>query len=80
MKIEVSVSRKMFLEVDDRIFHTLRDIHATDPNAIATAEQYNEAIAIIEQMTGIPVESPATPEGEYIWGVYAMDGVPIFEC
>lgn len=79
MKIEVIVSRTVAIEVNDRIFDTLYTIHKASPNYTASAEQYEEAIALVEQALGIPAYDPNGINNEVVCAAYALDGVPIFE-
>lgn len=54
MLCRVHFDVKVEADLKDPIFQTLRDIHAADPMAVASGEQYEEAINLIEQRFGIP--------------------------
>ena len=77
MKIHLAVVKE--IEIDERIFNTLYNIHR-DPNAMALVATYEEANERISEITGYPTaDSVVNTDDTYIVGVYAEDGTLILE-
>ena len=79
MKVSVCVSRDFEIEVNEKVFEDLYKIHSNDASACGSDEQYEEAINIIQEKTGLPWGDSHCRTG-YIYGVYnAEDYTPILE-
>lgn len=81
MLVCVNVNR--FMEIDDPVFQELHDLH--EKNADGTPEQYEKAISVIEEATGVKFfdfERDGIENTELrITNVYeADDYVPILEA
>lgn len=84
MKVRVHVTKMYEIEVNEKVFEDLYEIHKADANAVALDKMYYEGEKIIEKITGIPCipeydTEPQKPNVEYFYGVYAEDDTPIIE-
>lgn len=79
MKINCHVHQIITLEVDEPVFERVKCAH-TEIDGYATEEDYEEALEIIEAMTGLPFNVEGTPETPCIFSVTTTDDdVPILE-
>ena len=77
MKLRVEVMRQIEVESTDPIFQELYSEYVH--NGWAEDDKCNTALAIIEELTGVPADPPKKTD-EYILAVYEADTyVPIFE-
>lgn len=80
MFITIYYSRIERIEVQDKIFETLRDAHAEGKSC--SEAEYNEACARISEITGKPlvIEEDDTPGKECITAIYDdYSVIPILE-
>lgn len=54
MKIKVYVTYAAEYEVNDPIFEKLRNIHSSSEDGVGAPEDYDKAIRIVEDVTGLP--------------------------
>ena len=81
--MKICVNMTCYMEIDDPVFETLHELHCAD--ADGALEQYEDAISIIEKMTGVKFFDCERDEVENtelrVTGVYcAEDDVPILEA
>lgn len=77
MKLRVEVMRQIEVESSDPIFQELYQAYVHD--GWAEDEKSNTALAILEELTGVPADPPEKTS-EYILAAYEADtNVPIFE-
>lgn len=77
MKLRVEIIRQIEVESTDPIFQEL--YWAYVHNGWAEDEKCNTALAILEELTGVPANPPKKTD-EYILAAYEADtNVPIFE-
>lgn len=69
MKMKVLTQKTMEVESSNPIFEKLLSLHRT--GQVGSVEQYSEACAVIEGITGIPVFNSDNEFEESIIGVYA---------
>ena len=81
MKVKVNVAKTVEIEVNEKVFNDLYEIHKADRNGVGTEEQYKEAMEKISEITGMPILPLGKEETnvEYIFAVYAEDDIPILE-
>ena len=81
MKVEVNVSYKVIVDVEDENIDALYAIHKSGFDRHGTEEQYDKAITKFEQILGIPAWDPNSNYNfPVITAVYTIeDEVPIFE-
>lgn len=80
MKMRVEIMRYIEVESSDLIFEELYLTHAN--NGVAEVEKYDTALAVMEELTGIPANTDPSRNkaGEYIIAAYeANTNIPIFE-
>lgn len=80
MKLRVEVLRQIEVETSDPIFQELYWTHAN--HGVAEVEKYDTALAVMEELTGIPANTDPSKNktGEYIIAAYeANTNIPIFE-
>lgn len=80
MKMRVEILKQIELESFDPIFRELFLTHAN--HGVAEVEKYDTALAVMEELTGIPAytDPPKDKTGEFIIAAYeANTDIPIFE-
>lgn len=77
MKVKVYYGKMESLEVEDKVFEIIQSKHAND--ITAEPAEYEEAMQIIEQLTGIPMLLECEENKFYIQGVYDENDNPIIE-
>ena len=81
--MKICVNMTYYMEVDDPVFETLYELHQTDKDG--TPEQYEDAVSIIERITGVKFFDSEHDEVENtelrVTGVYCTeDYLPILEA
>ena len=71
MKMKVLTQKVVEVESSNPIFEKLLSLHRA--GQVGSVEQYSEACAVIEGITGIPVFNSDDEFGEAIVGVYTDD-------
>lgn len=72
MKINCHVHQIITLDVDKPVFERIWRAH-TEFAGYAPSEDYDEALEIVEAMTGLPFCVDETPEVPYIFSVTTAD-------
>ena len=72
MKINCHIHQIITLDVDEPVFERIRHAH-TELDGYAIEEDYEEALEIVEAMTGLPFCTDITPDTPCIFSVTTVD-------